>query len=274
MSAKSIAVALGGGGARGLAHIIAVEAFDELGIRPAAIAGTSIGAAIGAAWAAGMTGKQMRTMALAQLRDQADVLRKLMSVRVGKWSDLFSGGLGNPMLLDAEAFAQAFLPAELPERFEDLPVSLTAVASDLATAQARAIASGGLRRGIAASLAVPGLFRPVMLEGHPHVDGAATDPVPFEMLRDAADFVLAIDVGKGTESIDKLDQPFENLFMTISVMGQALIAEKLRRAGPDVLLRPNVSAFRLLDFYRVGAILRAAEPMRAEIRQALSAQLA
>ena len=89
------AVALGAGGARGLAHIVVIEALDELGLRPAAIAGSSMGALVGAAWAAGMRGRDIRQHALAMLRNRARTLARVMRARVGRLSDLFGGQLGN-----------------------------------------------------------------------------------------------------------------------------------------------------------------------------------
>jgi NTE family protein len=90
-STPSISVALGGGGARGFAHIVVIEALDELGVRPARIAGTSIGAVAGAPWAAGISGKDLRAYLLGRLRDRTGVLAAIMRARAGRISDIFSG---------------------------------------------------------------------------------------------------------------------------------------------------------------------------------------
>ena len=81
---KSVALALGGGGARGLAHIIVAEALDEMDVKPVAIAGTSIGAVIGAGYAAGMSGREMRRYAIHIAHNRTDVMRRMMRSRAGK----------------------------------------------------------------------------------------------------------------------------------------------------------------------------------------------
>ena len=110
----TVAIALGGGGARGLAHILALEAFDELGIAPDAIAGTSIGAIIGAAYAAGIERKGTARLRSATLRNRAEVMSKLLRARVGRFSDLVLRGRGNPVLLDGEICLDLFWPEAVP----------------------------------------------------------------------------------------------------------------------------------------------------------------
>ena len=88
---KTFALALGGGGARGLAHIAVIEALDEMGVKPAAIAGTSIGALIGAAYAAGMRGKDIRHHVIGFAHDRSETVRRLLAARAGTLADLFSG---------------------------------------------------------------------------------------------------------------------------------------------------------------------------------------
>src|SRR5579871_1591841 len=99
---KTFALALGGGGARGLAHIAVFEALDEIGVKPVAIAGSSIGAAVGAAYAAGMSGKEIRRYAIGLAHDRPEALRRLMRARAGRLSDIFGGGFGDATRLDAE----------------------------------------------------------------------------------------------------------------------------------------------------------------------------
>ncbi|MBN8956450.1 MAG: patatin-like phospholipase family protein [Rhizobiales bacterium] len=99
---KSVALALGGGGARGLAHIVVAEALDEIGVKPVAIAGTSIGAIIGAGYAAGMTGREMRRYAIQMAHNRTEVMRRMMRARAGKLRDIFGGGLGSPCVGDLD----------------------------------------------------------------------------------------------------------------------------------------------------------------------------
>jgi len=113
---KTFALALGGGGARGLAHIAVLEALDELGVKPLSIAGTSVGAAIGAAFSAGMSGRAIRRYVITRAHNRADVFARLMGARATALADMFTAGFGNPMVLDAEKFCAAFLPEENPRR--------------------------------------------------------------------------------------------------------------------------------------------------------------
>jgi NTE family protein len=273
---KTVALALGGGGARGLAHIVVLETLDELGIRPVAIAGTSIGALIGAPYAAGMSGAELRKHVMALARDRAGVFSKLIAARAGgSIGSLIASGLRSAALIDAEKFCAQFLPDRVPNDFRELKIPLTIIASDLYARREAAISSGSLRAAVAASMAIPGLSRPVVVDGRVMVDGGATNPLPFDRVRGIADIIIAVDVA-GPPAADCTDMPdtFECYLATILVMAQTIIDEKMKLGAPDIVLRPNVGIFRALDFLRASAILRASEPVRAELREKLGTLLA
>src|SRR5882757_3843965 len=116
---KTLGLVLGGGGARGIAHIAVLEALDEMGVRPVAIAGTSIGALIGAAYAAGMSGKEIRRYVLALAHDRGEMLRRVVAARAGSFANLFSLGFG-ATLVDAEKLCKQFMPEQVPENFDAL----------------------------------------------------------------------------------------------------------------------------------------------------------
>jgi NTE family protein len=266
---KTLALALGGGGARGLAHVAVLEALDEMGLRPAAIAGSSIGAAIGAAYAAGMPGKAIRRHVIALAHGRGETIGRLLGARAATLSDLIAAPFGNPMLLDAEKLCAAFLPAAVPDDFAQLGIPLIVPATDLYGRCEVAFASGPLKLAIAASMAVPGLVRPVEHDGRVLVDGAAVNPLPFEHLRGRADIILAVDSTAGPTAPRGVPDPWESLFATLQVMSHTIVAEKLKHGAPDVLIRPDVGAFRMLDFFQASAILRAAEPLKAEVKERL-----
>jgi NTE family protein len=269
---KTFGLALGGGGARGLAHISVLEAIDDLNLRPVAIAGTSIGALIGAAYAAGMSGKAIRRHVIALAHDRTDVFRRLIAARAGTFANLFAVGFGSATLIDAEKFCAEFMPAALPEHFNGLQIPLTVIASDLYRRQQVAFSSGSLRPALAASIALPSLMRPVVIEDQVLVDGGATNPLPFDQLRGHADIVVAVDIsGEPSEDRRDIPSPWECLVSTVLVMGNAITTEKLKHGAPDLMVRPNVGLFRTLDFFQASAILRASEPAKAEIRSALEA---
>jgi NTE family protein len=269
---KTFGLALGGGGARGLAHISVLEAVDDLNLRPAMIAGTSIGALIGAAYAAGMSGKAIRRHVIALAHDRTDVFRRLIAARAGTFANLFAVGFGSATLIDAEKFCAQFMPESLPEDFERLQIPLTVMASDLYRRRQVAFSSGSLRPALAASIALPSLMRPVVIDDKVLVDGGATNPLPFDQLRGHADITVAVDIsGEPSEERRDLPSPWECLVSTVLVMGNAITTEKLKHGAPDLMVRPNVGLFRTLDFFQASAILRAAEPAKAEIRAALEA---
>jgi NTE family protein len=270
---RSFALALGGGGARGLAQIAALEVLDELSLRPVAIAGCSVGAAIGAAYAAGMSGKAIRRHVINLAHERGETFTRLMGARAGSLASMLTG-LSNPMLLDAEKFCTAFLPPDVPEDFASLTIPLTVVATDLHARCEVTFSSGALKSAVAASMAIPGLLRPVEIEGRVLVDGAAVNPLPFDLLRGAADVVVAIDSMVGPVGQEGIPDAWECLFMTLQVMGQTIIAEKLKQGAPDLLVSAQVGGFRLLEFFRAIAILRAAEPIKAELKEGLRRLLA
>jgi NTE family protein len=271
---KSVALALGGGGARGLAHIAIFEALDELGVKPAAIAGSSIGSLLGAAYAAGMSGRAIRRFVINLVHNRAEFLRRLIAARSRTFSNLLSLGFGSAALVDAERFCEQFLPQEVPHRFEELSIPLLIMATDLYRRQQVALSSGPLRRALAASIALPTVMRPVVIDERILIDGGATNPLPFDRLRGRADLIVAVDIsGEPTEIRRDIPSPWECLLITLLVMGGTITAEKVRHAPPDLMVRPKVGAFRTLDFLQASAILRAAQPSKAELKEKLAALL-
>jgi len=271
---KSFALALGGGGARGLAHIAVLEALDDMGQKPAAIAGTSIGALIAAAYAAGMSGREIRRFVITLAHDRAEVFRRLIATRAGTFANLFNLGFGSATLVDAEKFCQQFLPDKVPEDFGELEIPLTIIATDLYRRQQAVFSSGPLKPALAASIALPTVMRPVVVAHRVLIDGGATNPLPFEELRGRADLVVAVDIsGAPTDERRDIPNPWECLLATVLVMGNAITAEKIKHRAPDLVVRPRVGAFRALDFLQASAILRAAEPVKVELKEKLAALL-
>lgn len=266
---KTVALALGGGGARGLAHIAALEAFDEMGVKPVALAGTSIGAIFAATYAAGMSGKAIHHYVTTMARSRAKLVRRLIGARVRVLPNLFAG-FRSATMIDAEKLCARILPDSLPQTFEQLQIPLTVVASDLYGRRELVFNSGPLVPALAASIAIPGLVRPMRVNGRILIDGGATNPLPFEHLRGRADIVAAVDIS-GVLPADRteLPNPWECVYASIVAMGHTITAEKLKRTRPDLLFQPNVGAFRVLQFHRASAILRAAEPVKADIKQRL-----
>jgi NTE family protein len=272
---KSFALALGGGGARGLAHIAVIEAFDEMGVKPAAIAGTSIGALVGAAYASGMAGKDIRRFVIGLAHDRRETTRRLLASRAGTFADVFAGDFGQATQLDAEKFCARFLPDSIPEDFSQLAIPLTVMATDLHRRREVALAEGALRPALAASIAIPGLLRPVVIDNSVLIDGGATNPLPFDRLRGTADVLVAVDVLRvlPTERGD-IPGTWESVYTTLNIMSSAIVEAKLAHGPPDLVVRPNVAIFRTLDFYQATAIMRSADAAKADVMKRLEALLA
>jgi len=270
---RTVAIALGSGGARGLAHIPVLEALDELEVKPVAIAGASIGAVVGAAYAAGMSGREIRKFAVDVLRDGPKLMRRMFALQFGQVREQFRDLLrlgGAPMQVDAIAVANEFLATIVPDRFDQLKIPLKVVATDYWAREEVVFEKGPLRPAVAASMAIPGLARPVEFSDRVLIDGGATNPLPFDLLADMSDIVIAVDITPMAERRQKaVPTPFESLFMALHIMSNAIVMEKLKSQAPDILLQPKVHAFGALEFFRATPILRAAEPIREEVKRKL-----
>ena len=257
MSRESrIGLALGGGGARGMVHILVCEVFDELGIKPALIAGTSIGAIIGAGYAAGFSGKEMREAAVGFYSKRREVLARLWRARPVAFTDLLRGRSLTPQF-DARVILDAFVPGieHLPERIEDLNIPLKIIACDFFAWCEVILTEGELRPAIAASIAIPALFRPVSLDGRVLIDGGATNPLPFDHVADC-DITIACDVAGGpAETPGRQPGLLECIVGAAQISMQSVIREKLKWHQPDMLLRPEINGVFILDFLRTKAIL-------------------
>jgi NTE family protein len=251
-----IGLALGGGGARGLAHIAILEAFDELGIKPAMIAGTSIGALVGAAYAAGMPASEIRRYCKSAFARRGALLRHLYFRWQGRVWDFWRPGA--PALIKSERIFELVLPPGLPKTFEALEIPFRSVAADFVTQSEYVSTSGPLLPAIAASAALPALLTPVQLDGHILIDGGFVNPLPFDLLTGHTDFCIAVDVSGGvSEERRGFPKPIETLLGAQQLALRSIVNAKLKFSAPSLLLRPAVGLFQVLDFRRMDEILAA-----------------
>lgn len=269
----SFAIAFGGGGARGLAHIHVVEALDELGIRPVIIAGSSIGALIGAGMAAGMTGREIREHTRAILRSRAEVASRMWRARPGSFGEMAEGGFRFAQF-NVQRILKAFLPEDVPRTFAELEIPLKITATDYFGYELVVFEEGDLHTALAASAAIPAIFRPVRHEGRLLIDGGIYNPLPFDLVENQADILIAIDVvgapkitnGRAPSSIDLI-------FGATQLMMQSITALKLQNKRPDIFLRPPVSRFRALDFLKIDAVMAETASIKDELKRAVEAAL-
>ncbi len=252
-----IGLALGGGAAKGFAHIGVIKMLEANGIQPAVVAGTSAGSVVGALYAGGMDAYALQQKAVAL--DEASI----------RDVSLFSGGLVKGQKL------QDYVNAQLGNRtFAQLKKPFAAVATRLEDGQRTVFVRGNVGQAVRASSAIPGVFEAVTIDKFHYVDGGVVSPVPVDAARElGADIVIAVDIStKPTGSADA-SSLLGNVNRSIAIMGQKLGAAELARA--DVVIRPAVNDIGPADFeQRNRAILegeRAAQAALPQIRARIAA---
>ena len=264
----SVALALGGGGARGIAHIHVLKAFDDLDVKPAAISGSSIGAIVGAGYASGMSGEQIEELMLSAFGNRAAVFASLWKLRPQPLR-AFSGP-GNFGQMDIEKVLDVFLPETYPKSFEELSIPLKITGTDYYGNALKVLESGDLRKAVAASAAIPVVFVPVVIDGCVLIDGGINNPLPFDLLDASRHRVVAVDVvGLPMGAPGKLPSRIDSAFGASQLMMQSITALKLKSHPPDLFLRPKVDAYRVLDFLKAREILTETASIYDETRRGL-----
>ncbi len=264
----TVALALGGGAARGIAHIAMLEAFDELGIRPKVIAGCSIGAVMGACYAAGLSAKDIRAHLAPLVVGRRAVIKRVL----GHPSKLFKlWGPRYPSIVDGPTLLEILLPKAVNTDFARLAIPLRIMAVDYATMEPFVLSKGPVIPAIAASASLPSLMRPVEIDGRALFDGGFANPTPFDIVQDQADITVAVDVDgrpdmrKPVASHSK-EELWDGAFFALF---NAVVREKEARRAPDLMLRPDVGLYRTLDFAKMDEIIARCEPEKARLKQFL-----
>ncbi len=251
-----IGLALGGGAARGFAHIGVIKALDTNGIAPDIVVGTSAGSIVGALYAAGFNAFDLQKLAI-QLEESS----------FKDWA-LFERGF-----LKGEAL-EVFINKQAGNKpIEALKRRFAAVATDLASGEATVFGSGNLGQAVRASASVPGVFSPVVIRGREYVDGGLASPVPAHTARQlGADIVIAVDIS-GRPSGRKGSGSLDVLLDTIAIMGTTIGRYELKDA--DIVIRPQIQNLPAANFQqRNEAIIegeRAGFAAIAAIRERLAA---
>ncbi|PBB32372.1 patatin-like phospholipase family protein [Mesorhizobium sp. M1A.F.Ca.IN.020.06.1.1] len=270
----TFAVAFGGGGARGLAHIHAIEALDELGIKPVAIAGSSIGAIMGAGMAAGMRGAEIHEYSRLILGSRAEVAARMWRSRPGTIAEAMQGGIRVGQF-NIERILKAFLPDAIPATFEELKIPLKVTATDYFGHKLAVFSQGDLQSALAASAAIPAVFRPVMRDDRLLIDGGIYNPVPFDLVEKDADVIIAIDVVGAPSDVErKHPTTVDLMYGATQLMMQSIIANKLRQHPPDILIRPAVSKYRVLDFLKIETLMADTVEIKDELKRAVEKAVA
>lgn len=281
-----IGLALGGGAARAITHIGVLEALQQHGIPIDVVAGTSMGAIIGALYAiesdtGGMREKmrlytgseEFRESRFSFMNDQEDVEGEGVFYRFSQFARrgiFYSLSMTRRSFVDEETAARnfAFLVPDIA--IEELRIPFCATAADLHTGEEFLFTKGSLRRAIAASCALPGVLPPIEVDGRYLVDGGWVDAVPvLPAFGLGADFVIGVDIPAKFEELDTSARGLDIVFRADAVTRNALAQEKLK--GADIVLRPRVGN-HWADFSRMDEqIQRGRDEVTARIAEIKSA---
>ena len=226
-----LGLALGGGAARGFAHIGVIQVLEEAGLRPDFVAGTSAGSVVAALYASGKTGAQLQQIG-----------ESMEEAAITDWTlPVFNSGI-----LRGDALAKYVNQQVGGRSIEKMTVRLGIVATDLYSGEMMVFQQGDTGMAVRASSAVPALFQPVKISGRSYVDGGLVSPVPVRAARlMGAQVVLAIDITSPPDSSGN-DNTITVLLQTASIMGKSINAFELKEA--DVVVRPDLRDVSSADF--------------------------
>ena len=265
-----IGLALGGGGARGLAHIPMLEAFDELGIKPSVISGCSMGSVVGACYAGGMSAREIREHALRLLSNKMEMARHVFGAKQSKLGDLFSLKGLLSLQLEGQKLADIALPDHLPQMLEAQKIPLKVVTVDFERMEEVVLTSGSILQAVGASIAIPGLVAAPRINGRIHVDGGVKNPVPFNHVTEGMDLVVAIDVTGKPKTLSRLHP--SNLELAVGsllIMFNELAELRRAQSPPDIYISPEVDQFGAGDFFKVKEIFAASERSKDKLKRSL-----
>ena len=268
---KKIGLALGGGAARGIAHIPLLEALDELGVTPTKMSGTSIGALVGAAYASGLTGKEIRQHTTSVLANKMDAAKRLFQHPDGGIFDLVNFSFRRPTQVDGLNLAKLAMPDGVVENIEDTKINFTVTATDFYNCSEVTIGSGALLQAVAASIAIPGVIQAPKINGRLLIDGAMVNPLPMDHVYEDVDILIAIDVTGAPVEKDGQRPGYTDLALGVTQIMQHSITRLHRdKYNPDIYLVPPVNPFRAYDFLKVTEILAAGDAVKEGFKRDLA----
>jgi len=244
-----LGLALGGGAARGFAHLGVIQVLEEAGYRPSHVVGTSAGSLVAALYASGKSTAELNR--LAETMQEADITDWMLPIL-------------NRGALRGEALAKYVNTQVGGRQLEQMKIPLGIVATDLRSGEPITFRRGNTGAAVRASSAVPAVFQPVRIGEHEYVDGGLVAPVPVRQAREmGANFVIAVDISSDPEGNPSADT-FQILMQTFAIMGKSINTLALKDA--DFVVRPALSGVKSADF---GARTRSIEAGRVAMRALL-----
>ena len=252
-----IALALGGGAARGFAHIGVIKALEAQGIEPDMIAGTSAGSVVGAFYASGLNGFELQKLAT-----------KMDEATIADWVLPF----GNRGVLKGEALQDYVNKVLKNKPIQALKRPLGIVATDLQSGLPVLFQRGNTGMAVRASSSVPGVFQPVHINGRDYVDGGLVAPVPVRAARKmGADFVIAVDISSRPDAAN-VKGTMDTMLQTFTIMGQSISQYEIKEA--DIVIRPLLNGVAGTDFTSRNVAVLAGEQATAVLMKEIKEKLA
>lgn len=271
-STPKFGLALGGGGARGLAHIKILQILDEFGVKPSIISGTSMGALVGSLYASGKSGNEIESIARELFTKRTNLFKRLHGNRLQNLARLFD--LTTPAILDAVSFFEILMQNQLPENFEELEIPFFVVTTDFYTQSEYIVSKGPLLPAIAASSCLPALLKPVELDERVLIDGGFANPVPFNIIAKQVDYTIAVDVtGEPPRTGNEVPNSADALIGASQIMLRSLTNAIIDHQKPDFLVQPNVGRYNVLDYFKMDKIFDDTESAADKLRRELDAHL-
>lgn len=271
---KKIGLALGGGGAKGFAHIPILEVFDELGVKPACITGTSIGSIMGALYASGLSAREIAEASM--VPQSSNLLDVLKNKELGRMIQMIDPAIGLKAqgLIKGERFLDYLYDQLAVKTFEELPIPFKCVATDFWRYESFVFESGDLPTAVRASMAIPYVFSPVLLDDKVLVDGGLSNNVPMDLLDEECDLRIAINIrGDISTSKTKIPSVFEAIFHSYEVMQESTTRSKLESHPVEIYLRPPILDINVMDFHRAEEIYNQGLKVKDEFRTQLETLL-
>lgn len=271
---KRMGIALGGGGVRGLGHIPVLETIDACGIKPVALAGTSMGALMGVLYAAGMSGQAIRRLVEEHMVNRDDGIKDLYAKKAYllKWLKVVRLSWTGTGLLMADNFLRYLIEQVDVVNFEDLQIPLRVVATDFYSGESIIFDSGPLLPALKASMSIPGVFVPVEHDGNILVDGGMSNNLPYDILPESCDLTMAVDVSPTRERLDA-DPPsmMDATLGMFDMLVERVTKAKIERHPPGLYFHPRLVGIRILEFDKAKVVFKQVEEALPDLERKILA---
>ena len=296
---RKIGLTLGGGGARGICHIEFLKVLDEMSLKPSIISGTSIGAIIGAFYASGLSGKEINdildTIDIKSKKTEKEApsngkdgkkLEKFIDHTITDIKEYYKKFENIQKMIDISFFkntsflhgkgVENFFEENLPVKtFEELKIPLKIVATDYWEQKQVIFDSGDLIPAIRASMSIPAVFEPVILDNMVLIDGGITNNLPFDIIQDECDITIAIDVSGNLSIPTKAKAPnlFDNIMTSFEILQDSITKYQMKIKTPDIYVKPELMDVGILDFHKANEILGSVKEDIVHLRKELKEKM-